>query len=247
MSGAGHLAGARARPRSLDRGGHPPPPRGAPDGDVALHRSRGGGIGREGRAASDRARGPEPGWPPGVRLPRHGRPGDGRGAGQHDASGHRLRGLLRLAAPAPGRDAHERRCDGARRGPHAAGHLCDAAYPAPVAAGNVETSQRLTDVVLGALARILPDELPAASAGTMSNLSFGGVRPGGAAFTHYETHGGGAGAGPRRAGAHALQTHMTNTRNTPVEALEAELPVRVLRQTIRRGKRRRGRGRAATA
>lgn len=115
------------------------------------------------------------------------------------------------------------------------GSLCDAAYPAPVAAGNVETSQRLTDVVLGALARILPGELPAASAGTMSNLSFGGARPGGAAFTHYETHGGGAGAGPRRPGAHALQTHMTNTRNTPVEALEAELPVRVLRQTIRRG------------
>lgn len=116
-----------------------------------------------------------------------------------------------------------------------AGSLCDAAYPAPVAAGNVETSQRLTDVVLGALAQVLPEALPAASAGTMSNLSFGGVRPGGAAFTHYETHGGGAGGGPQRAGAHALQTHMTNTRNTPVEALEAELPVRVVRQTVRRG------------
>ena len=76
----------------------------------------------------------------------------------------------------------------------------DAAYPAPVAAGNVETSQRLVDVILGAFGEMLPGEVPAASAGTMNNLSFGGVAAGSAkracSFTHYETHGGGAGAGP---------------------------------------------------
>lgn len=123
------------------------------------------------------------------------------------------------------------------------GTVVDAAYPAPVAAGNVETSQRLVDVVLGALAQVVPGAVPAASAGTMNNLSFGGSRAGGGdaaqaqtgrPFTHYETHGGGAGAGPRRAGAHALQTHMTNTRNTPIEALETEMPLRVIRQTVRR-------------
>ena len=115
------------------------------------------------------------------------------------------------------------------------GTVVDATYPAPVAAGNVETSQRLVDVILGAFGEMLPGEVPAASAGTMNNLSFGGPRPEGGAFTHYETHGGGAGAGPSRPGAHAVQTHMTNTRNTPVEALENELPVRVLSQTVRRG------------
>ncbi|MEO1698175.1 MAG: hydantoinase B/oxoprolinase family protein [Planctomycetota bacterium] len=115
------------------------------------------------------------------------------------------------------------------------GTVVDAAYPAPVAAGNVEASQRLVDVVLGALGAALPGALPAASAGSMTNLSFGGTRSDGTAFTHYETHGGGAGGGPTRAGAHALQTHMTNTRNTPIEALENAFPVRVERQTVRRG------------
>ena len=114
----------------------------------------------------------------------------------------------------------------------APGTLCDARYPAPVAAGNVETSQRLVDVGLGALAELLPDSVPAASAGTMSNLTFGA--PDGR-FAYYETVAGGAGAGPEGGGAHAVQTHMTNTRNTPIEALENELPVRVLSQTVRRG------------
>ena len=114
------------------------------------------------------------------------------------------------------------------------GTVVDAAYPAPVAAGNVETSQRLVDVVLGALSQWLLDEIPAASSGTMQNLSFGGTRVSGESFTHYETHGGGAGAGPKRSGSHALQTHMTNTRNTPIEALETEMPVRVVSQTVRR-------------
>jgi len=114
------------------------------------------------------------------------------------------------------------------------GSVVDATYPAPVAAGNVETSQRLVDILLGAVSQVLKDRIPAASAGTMSNLSFG-VRTAEGAFTYYETIGGGAGAGPSGPGAHALQTHMTNTRNTPVEVLENQLPVRVLSNTVRRG------------
>ncbi len=112
------------------------------------------------------------------------------------------------------------------------GTVADASYPAPVAAGNVETSQRLVDVLLGALAEALPARVPAASAGTMSNLTLGGAD---GSFAYYETNAGGAGGGPTRAGAHAVQTHMTNTRTTPIEALEAELPVRVLAWTVRRG------------
>ena len=115
------------------------------------------------------------------------------------------------------------------------GSLVDARYPAPVAAGNVETSQRLVDVVLGALAHFRPDRVPAASAGTMSNLTFGGTGRDGGAYTYYETSPGGAGASPRAAGAHAVQTHMTNTRNTPIEALENRFPVRVLSLGLRRG------------
>jgi N-methylhydantoinase B len=119
-----------------------------------------------------------------------------------------------------------------------AGSLVDARYPSPVAGGNVETSQRLVDVILGALARALPGRLPAASAGTMSNLTFGGE-----GFAYYETIAGGAGAGPGAPGAHAVHTHMTNTRNTPVEAMETEYPVRVLVTTVRRGSGGRGRWR----
>jgi len=117
------------------------------------------------------------------------------------------------------------------------GSLVDASYPAAVAAGNVETSQRLVDVLLGAFAQLLPDRVPAASAGTMSNLTLGNAEGVDAAhaFTYYETTPGGAGAGPEGDGASALQTHMTNTRNTPIEALERELPVRVLETTVRRG------------
>jgi N-methylhydantoinase B len=122
------------------------------------------------------------------------------------------------------------------------GSLVDARYPAPVAAGNVETSQRLVDVIQGALAQVWPARIPAASAGTMSNLTFGGQPDGEeSAFAYYETIAGGAGAGPAGPGAHGVQTHMTNTRNTPIEALEAQLPVRVLRYTIRRASGGRGR------
>ncbi len=115
------------------------------------------------------------------------------------------------------------------------GTIVDPRWPAPVAGGNVETSQRLVDVALAALGRARPGALPAASAGTMSNLSLGGVTADGEAFALYETLPGGAGAGPLRPGAAAIQTHMTNTRNTPVEELERRFPVRVRSLTVLRG------------
>jgi len=118
------------------------------------------------------------------------------------------------------------------------GSLLDARYPMCVAAGNVETSQRLVDVLLGALGEGLHRAVPAASAGTMSNLTFGGplgasqdVEP----YAYYETLAGGAGAGPGRPGAHGLQTHMTNTRSTPIEEFELNYPVRVAALSLRRG------------
>ncbi len=115
------------------------------------------------------------------------------------------------------------------------GSLVDPNPPAPVAGGNVETSQRLVDVVIRAFARACPRLLPAASAGTMSNLSIGGVDGAGREFAFYETLPGGAGAAAARAGVSAVQTHMTNTANTPVEELEHRLPLRVRRLTVRRG------------
>ena len=114
------------------------------------------------------------------------------------------------------------------------GSVVDASYPAPVAAGNVETSQRLVDVLLGAFAAVFPERIPAASAGTMSNLSFGGVHAG-ASFAYYETIAGGSGASAEGPGAHAVHTHMTNTRNTPIEEFERRYPVRLERCTVRRG------------
>jgi N-methylhydantoinase B len=114
------------------------------------------------------------------------------------------------------------------------GSLVDARYPSAVAAGNVETSQRLVDVLLGAFARAWPGRMPAASSGSMSNLTLGD-RGAARAFGYYETIAGGAGASAAGPGAHAVHTHMTNTRNTPIEALENELPVRVRRYAVRRG------------
>lgn len=125
-----------------------------------------------------------------------------------------------------------------------AGSLADASYPMCVAAGNVETSQRLVDVLLGAFGQALAPHAPAASAGTMSNLTFGGplaessaelqplAQP---AFAYYETIAGGAGAGEHAPGAHALQTHMTNTRSTPIEEFELAYPVRLSACSVRRG------------
>jgi N-methylhydantoinase B len=115
------------------------------------------------------------------------------------------------------------------------GTVVHATYPAAVAGGNVETSQRIVDVVLGALAEALPDRVPAASCGTMSNLSVGGMDAPGRPFTYYETIAGGMGARPHRDGLDGVQTHMTNTRNTPIEALEASYPLRVHRYGLRRG------------
>jgi N-methylhydantoinase B len=108
--------------------------------------------------------------------------------------------------------------------------------PAAVAAGNVETSQRITDVLLGALAQALPERVPAASQGTMNNVTVGGWDPArGRPYAYYETIAGGAGASPGSDGASATHTHMTNTLNTPAEALEYAYPLRVLRYEVRRG------------
>ncbi|MBE0447139.1 MAG: hydantoinase B/oxoprolinase family protein [Actinobacteria bacterium] len=115
------------------------------------------------------------------------------------------------------------------------GSLVNAAYPAGVAAGNVETSQRIVDVLLGALAQALPDRIPAASQGTMNNLSFGFKYPGGGEHTYYETIGGGMGAYPGKDGLSGVHTHMTNTLNTPIEALELAFPVRVRECSLRHG------------
>lgn len=114
------------------------------------------------------------------------------------------------------------------------GSLVNALPPAAVAGGNVETSQRIVDVLLGALSRVLPDQIPAASQGTMNNLTIGGWdKERERDFAYYETIAGGAGAAPQSPGANAIHTHMTNTLNTPVEAIEYAYPLRVTRYEIR--------------
>ena len=114
--------------------------------------------------------------------------------------------------------------------------LVDARFPAAVAGGNVETSQRIVDVVLAALAKALPDRLPAASQGTMNNVAMGGGDPRtGQPFTYYETLAGGAGADAAGPGQAAVHSHMTNTLNTPIEALEYAYPLRVTRYALRAG------------
>ena len=116
------------------------------------------------------------------------------------------------------------------------GSIVDAVPPAAVAAGNVETSQRIVDVLLRALAQAIPARVPAASAGTMSNLTMGGVDPRtGEPFTYYETTAGGMGARPGMDGISGVQTHMTNSLNTPIEALEYAYPFRVRRYAYREG------------
>ncbi len=114
------------------------------------------------------------------------------------------------------------------------GTIVNAQHPAPVAAGNVETSQRIVDVLLGALAQIIPDKIPAASQGTMNNLTIGGMDMNGNPFTYYETIAGGMGARPGADGLDAIHTHMTNTLNTPAEALEYAYPLQVTRYEIRK-------------
>ena len=116
------------------------------------------------------------------------------------------------------------------------GTLVNARQPAAVAAGNVETSQRIVDVLLGALAQACPNRIPAASQGTMNNLTIGGwderyQRP----FAYYETIGGGMGAGFQVDGVSGRHSHMTNTLNTPIEALEYAYPFRIARYALREG------------
>jgi N-methylhydantoinase B len=115
------------------------------------------------------------------------------------------------------------------------GSVVNAEPPAAVAGGNVETSQRIVDVLLRALAGAAPDRIPAASQGTMNNLTVGGVDQNGAEFAYYETVAGGMGARPAADGMSAVHTHMTNSLNTPAEALEYAYPLRVRRYAIREG------------
>jgi N-methylhydantoinase B len=116
------------------------------------------------------------------------------------------------------------------------GSIVDALPPAAVAGGNVETSQRIVDVLLRALAQAIPARIPAASAGTMNNLTIGGTDPRtGEPFTYYETAAGGMGARPTLDGISGVQTHMTNSLNTPIEALEYAYPFRVRRYAYRTG------------
>ena len=112
------------------------------------------------------------------------------------------------------------------------GCLLNAKRPAAVAAGNVETSTRIVDVVMGALAKALPDKIPAASHGSMNNLAMGSIQD---KWDYYETMGGGMGASSVTNGIDSVQTHMTNTRNTPVEVMESVYPVRIKRYAIREG------------
>ena len=110
------------------------------------------------------------------------------------------------------------------------GSLVNARPPAAVAAGNVETSQRIADVLLGALAQAAPDRVPAASQGTMNNVLIGNEE-----FAYYETVAGGQGARPYRNGQSGIHTGMTNTQNTPIESLHNHYPFRVAAYTLRRG------------
>ncbi|MGA8271922.1 MAG: hydantoinase B/oxoprolinase family protein [Candidatus Sulfotelmatobacter sp.] len=114
------------------------------------------------------------------------------------------------------------------------GTIVNARPPAAVAGGNVETSQRIVDVLLRALSQAIPDRIPAAASGTMNNLTIGGIDPAsGNPFTYYETIAGGMGARPAKPGISGVHTHMTNSLNTPAEALEYSYPLRVRRYSLR--------------
>jgi N-methylhydantoinase B len=115
-----------------------------------------------------------------------------------------------------------------------AGTIVNARPPAAVAGGNVETSQRIVDVLLRALAQAIPDRIPAAASGTMNNLTIGGIDPRtNAPFAYYETIAGGMGARPSKNGVSGVHTHMTNSLNTPAEALEYTYPLRVRQYSLR--------------
>ena len=115
------------------------------------------------------------------------------------------------------------------------GTVVNARPPAAVAGGNVETSQRVVDVLLRALAKAIPGRIPAAASGTMNNLTVGGINQrSGRPFAYYETIAGGMGARPSKPGVSAVHTHMTNSLNTPAEALEYAYPFRVRHYALRR-------------
>ncbi len=127
-----------------------------------------------------------------------------------------------------------------------AGTVVNANPPASVAGGNVETSQRIVDVLFKALAQALPESIPAASQGTMNNLTIGGIDPrDGQEFSYYETIAGGMGARPSLDGMSGVHTHMTNSLNTPAEALEFAYPLRVREYRLRPGSGGRGKHRGA--
>lgn len=114
------------------------------------------------------------------------------------------------------------------------GSVVNARSPAATAAGNVETSQRIVDVLLGCLAQAIPEKIPAASSGTMNNVTFGGYNPAqDKPFAYYETIGGGMGACSTSDGLSGVHTHMTNSLNTPLEAMEHYLPLRIRRYGLR--------------
>lgn len=116
------------------------------------------------------------------------------------------------------------------------GTVVNARPPAGVAAGNVETSQRITDVLIRAFQQALPGRMPALSQGTMNNITVGGIDPRtGSPFAYYETVGGGMGGGAGGPGLDGVHSHMSNSLNTPVEALEHAYPFRVRRYELRRG------------
>jgi N-methylhydantoinase B len=116
------------------------------------------------------------------------------------------------------------------------GTVVNALPPAAVAGGNVETSQRIVDVLLRALSQAIPERIPAAASGTMNNLTIGGIDPRtNQPFAYYETIAGGMGARPTKDGVSGVHTHMTNSLNTPAEALEYAYPLRVRRYSLRRG------------
>ncbi len=125
-----------------------------------------------------------------------------------------------------------------------AGSVVNADPPASVAGGNVEASQRITDVLIRAFGQALPDVAPALSQGTMNNVTVGGIDPrSGSPFAYYETVGGGMGAGPDGPGLSGVHCHMSNSLNTPIEALEHAYPFRVVRYQVRRESGGRGRHR----
>ena len=114
------------------------------------------------------------------------------------------------------------------------GTVVNARPPAAVAGGNVETSQRIVDVLLRGLAQAIPHRIPAAASGTMNNLTIGGIDPRTSEpFAYYETIAGGMGARPSKSGVSGVHTHMTNSLNTPVEALEHAYPLRVRQYSLR--------------